>query len=122
MAENSAADALKNLLGSDADEKIKAVMSSLTSGSNSSGSASGQSEAGGITPLNTEKLLGGINSSSLEYIGKIKSILDEMGSSNSDARTNLLLSLKPYMRTNRQSSIDSAVKLLNLSKIGQLLK
>lgn len=91
-------DTLKELLGDDAEDKIKSVMSAL----GDTGSSSQQE--GSISP---EDLL------------RLKSIADQI-SNPSDARSNLLLSLKPYMRSSRQKGIDNAVKLLGLSKIGGL--
>ncbi|MDO4618198.1 MAG: hypothetical protein Q4B31_01580 [Clostridia bacterium] len=81
-------DTLKDLLGDDAEEKIKSVMSSIGDDS------------------------GSIN---MDDISRIGSIL-----SKGDERSNLLLSLKPFMRSSRQQGIDSAIKLLSLSKLSGL--
>ena len=99
-----AMDALKNILGDDAEDKIKNVMSSLsTSSSEDSEEAS-------------------FNTDGLDQIMQIKNIMQSMATSKNDPRTNLLMSLKPYMRGNRQKSIDSAVRLLGLTNITKLLK
>lgn len=92
-----AMDTLKNLLGDDAEDKIKNVMSSF-----SGDSPSAESE-------------------SME-VAQIREMINQLGSSRNDPRSNLLMSLKPYMRETRRHSIDSAVKLLNLTKLSQLLK
>lgn len=93
-------ETLKGILGDDSEDKIKNAMSSLS-------------------------LVGGNNGGndiSMEYISQMKDIIGKLGNSNSDPRANLLMSLKPYMRTRRQGSIDSAVKLLNLAKLAVLFK
>lgn len=97
-----AMDTLKNILGDNAEDKIKNVMSSLSS-----------SEA--AMPAE-------INSDGLEQIMQIKNILDSISTNRNDPRANLLLSLKPYMRSGRQHSIDSAVKFLGLTNITKLLR
>ena len=101
---------LKNLLGDNAEEKIQSVLSAL--GNNEAN----KSESSPNPPDNS---LSSFNADTLESIGKLKSIIDGMGNSN-DTRSNLLMSLKPYMRSERQKSIDSAIKLLNLSKFSGL--
>lgn len=93
-------ETLKGILGDDSEDKIKNAMSSLSLvGGNSGG-----------------------NDISMEYLSQMKDIIGKLGNSNSDPRANLLMSLKPYMRTRRQGSIDSAVKLLNLAKLAVLFK
>lgn len=93
-----AMDTLKNLLGDDAEDKIKNVMSSFSS----DGSGGGGEE-------------------SME-VAQIREMINQLGSSRSDPRSNLLMSLKPYMRESRRRSIDSAVRLLNLTKLSQLFR
>ena len=97
-----AIDTLKNILGDDAEDKIKNVMSSLSSSQ---------------TSLPTE-----MNNDGLEQIMQVKNIFDSISQNRNDPRTNLLLSLKPYMRGGRQKSIDSAVKPLGLTNITKLLR
>lgn len=95
-----AMDTLKSILGDDAEDKIKNVMSSLNSGG-------GAADAGG---------------DSLEYINQMKDIISRLGNAHDDPRSNLLMSLKPYMRSNRQRSIDSAVRMLNMTKLVRLFR
>lgn len=94
---SDAMDTLKNILGDDAEDKIKNVMSSLSSGDE-------------------------VNDDTTDYLLEMRDVVDRLSRSNSDPRSNLLLSLKPYMRDNRKKSIDSAVKILNLTKLSKLFK
>ena len=99
-----AIDTLKNILGDDAEDKIKNVMSSLSS-------SSGE---GNISDFN--------NADSINQIMQIKDIMQSLTMNRNDPRANLLMSLKPYMRSGRQRSIDSAVRLLGLGSITRLLR
>ena len=113
-------DSLKGLLGDNADEKIRTVLESLGSGNSASSAPSDivdATPAPSIESRNTPSF----DPSSLEYIGKLKSIADEIGVAN-DSRSHLLESLRPFMRTERQKSIDTAIKLLNLSKFLGIFK
>lgn len=98
-----AMETLKNILGDGAEDKIKSVMGSLSQ------------------PADTNNTSGSVNMDSLEQMMQIKGIIDSMTNSRNDPRANLLLSLKPYMRSGRQRSIDTAVKLLGVSKITKLI-
>lgn len=93
-----AMETLKGILGDDAEDKIKNVMSSI-----SGSSAGGQDN-------------------SLEYIMQMKDIISKLANNRDDPRSNLLMSLRPYMRNERRQSIDRAVRLLNLTKLSGLLR
>lgn len=85
-------DTLKGILGDDAEDKIKSVMGSIGSGEDNSG---------------------------IDYISQVKNIMD---SGKNDPRSRLLMSLKPFMRTSRQRTIDSAIRLISLTQISELIK
>ena len=96
------ADTLKNLLGDGAEDTIKSVMSSLSTNN------------APAPPSN-------VDADSLASLMQIKQIADGLTSNRSDPRSNLLLSLKPYMREGRKESIDNAVRFMGMLKIIQLL-
>lgn len=118
---------LKGMLGDNADEKINSVLNMLK------GSGGGQNvsvdDSINITNDNNSSLPVSVGNTSkdifsvegLEYLSRIKGIVDEMGRAN-DPRSNLLLSLRPYMRNNRKKGIDNAIKLLNLSRMSGIFK
>lgn len=54
-------------------------------------------------------------------LAKLKSVMDKMNA-EPDTRGNLLRSLKPYLRENRQAKVDQYINLFNVSKIMELLK
>lgn len=109
-------DTLKGLLGDNAEDKISGIMKILNSDNSQSESetsvhtqesAEGNTDIPVITP---------------EMIMAAQSIMSKLSSNNDDDRSRLLMSLKPYMRESRQSSIDSAVKMLNLAQMSQFFK
>ena len=52
---------------------------------------------------------------------KIKSVMEKMNSSN-DPRSNLLHSLKPYLRESKQDKLDQYANLINVAKIAEIFK
>ena len=112
---SSALNSIKSLLGDNADEKIQNVMNSLSGGSAFSDSGSGNSDSEETVSPNV------LSDDSMQYILKMKDLINEMSHSN-DARSNLLMSLKPYMRESRKQSIDNALRLLSISKMSGIFK
>lgn len=94
-----AMETLKGILGDDAEDKIKNVMSSFSGGN-----------------------ADGMHDNSLEYIMQMKDIMSKLANNRDDPRSNLLMSLRPYMRSGRRQSIDNAVRLLNLTKLSGILR
>lgn len=48
---------------------------------------------------------------------KMKNIMDKVNSNQNDPRSNLLLSLKPYLNHHRQEKLDQYMQFLSVSKI-----
>lgn len=61
------------------------------------------------------------NNIDMNTILKMKSIMDKMNNSN-DPRSNLLYSLKPYLREERKQKVDQYANLLNVAKMTELFK
>ena len=114
----SAMDTIKSLLGDDADEKIKAALGSLSAADVGGGNDEETSKPSG----SLQSISSALDDGTLDSIMQIKSIIDHLSTSKNDTRSNLLMSLKPYMRGSRQNSIDTAVKMLNLSKLSGIFK
>ena len=47
---------------------------------------------------------------------KMKHVIDSMNANKDDPRTNLLLSLKPYLKESRQKKVEQYVKLFGIEK------
>lgn len=101
-------ETLKELLGDNAEEKINSVVNMLGSDKADSTQAS-------------PPMLSDVDMSMPELMIQAQGLLSKL-SSGGDDRSNLLMSLKPYMRENRKKSIDSAVKLLNMAQLSELFK
>ena len=52
----------------------------------------------------------------IEMIMKMKTIIDKMNTKD-DPRSNLLQSLKPYLKDSRKSKVDQYIQLMNMSKV-----
>lgn len=72
---------------------------------------------------NSNTQAGGFDFSNIDMntIKKMSSVLGNMNSSN-DSRSNLLNSLKPYLRDSKKNKLDNYVNLLNMSKIAEIMK
>jgi len=56
------------------------------------------------------------NTIDMETLLKMKSIIEQMNSTKDDPRSNLLLSLKPYLKESRKGKLDQYVQFMNMSK------
>lgn len=61
------------------------------------------------------------NQIDMNTILKMKSVMENLNSKN-DPRSNLLYSLKPYLREEKRGKVDQYANLLNVAKIADLLK
>jgi hypothetical protein len=63
------------------------------------------------------------NTSSIDFetIMKIKSIMEALNTKN-DPKSNLLYSLKPYLRKSKQDKLDQYVNILKISQVANLFK
>ena len=57
----------------------------------------------------------------INTILKMKSIMDSLNNTENDPRSNLLLSLKPYLADNKKEKIDQYVKFLHFAKVIEIL-
>lgn len=113
-------DTLKSILGDDAEGKIQAAIGALNTITDNRNDEKTETEE--VLPASTQpKPLPVSAGDSLGQIMKIKSLANDLSQPN-DARSQLLMSLKPYMRSSRQKGIDDAIRLLNITKFSQLFK
>ncbi|MBE7044509.1 MAG: hypothetical protein E7397_03195 [Ruminococcaceae bacterium] len=109
---NDMMSTLKGLLGENADEKIQSVLQGLQ------GSAPRETAEADTPNL---PMASAPSPEGLDFLMQMKGLVEQMGNAN-DSRSNLLLSLRPYMRTGRQKGIDNAVRLLNMARISGLFR
>lgn len=53
----------------------------------------------------------------METIMKIKNIMNKMNSKKDDPRSNLLMSLKPYLKPSKKEKLDQYIKFMNMSSV-----
>ena len=106
---------LEGALSQISPEMIENVSKMLNNNSNNSTS-------------NTNSSSDNTNNSSFDFnnidpatIMKITSAFSKMNNKN-DPRTNLLYSLKPYLRDGKKEKLDQYVNLLNITKMADILK
>lgn len=90
-------------------DEMKNILSSLSSNTSSSDSE----ESGGSQETSDKSATPSID---FETLLKMKSIMEKMNNNN-DPRSNLLLSLKPYLKDSRKEKIDQYIKLFGMSKV-----
>lgn len=57
----------------------------------------------------------------INTIIKLKSIMDNFNNNKNDPRSNLLLSLKPYLADSKKEKVDQYIKFLNLAKVIEVM-
>lgn len=57
------------------------------------------------------------NNIDINTILKIKQVMENMNKNKNDPRSNLLLSLKPYLKPSRKQKVDQYIQLLNMGAI-----
>lgn len=107
-------DTLRGLLGEDADQKINSVMSAL-GGAGSSDTQSVDSPQPDTEPPQSPAI-------TPELLVQAQGLIRQLSSPEGDNRAYLLQSLKPYVRDSRKNSIDTAIKLLNITRLSKLFK
>jgi len=100
-------------------EMIQNFSSMMQNNTNPSNQSSHSQSSSQTTNSNT----GGFDFSSIDMntIMKMKSVMEKMNTKN-DPRSNLLYSLKPYLREERKEKLDQYANLMNVAKIAELLK
>lgn len=58
----------------------------------------------------------------IEMLMKMKTIMEKMNNNKNDPRSNLLLSLKPYLKKSRKDKVEQYIQLFNMSKVMDVLK
>ena len=110
---------LKGFLGDDAEDKIKKAMELLSANQSSSTDAA-QTVQENTLPANSNSPAINLTPESLQMISQIKGMIDNISSTN-DSRSELLRSLKPFVREERQRSIDKAIRLINIGRFSGII-
>ena len=113
-------DTLKGLLGDNADGKIQNAMNMLKNSGliDNTQNSNLEKVAEGINKdikTGSEGAVSGLSPEGIEFINQIKGVVNRISNTN-DTRSDLLRSLRPFMRTPRQQTIDRAIRLLNIGR------
>ena len=112
---------LNNMLSQVSPEMLNNLSSMLQS--NASNNNSNNSNYSNFSNSNTSSTSSSSNNFNLdpETIMKMTSIISKMNQKDS-ASSNLLYSLKPYLRDSRKDKLDQYANLLNVAKIADVMK
>ncbi len=93
-------------------DNIKNILGNLSNGQNS-----------GTSSLEDKEDVFKKDDSSIDIntILKMKSIIDSMNKQQNDPRSNLLKSLKPYLKNSRKEKVDQYIKLFSMGKAFEIL-
>lgn len=105
--ENNMDDILKQfnkmIKNNDISDNIKDILNNFNKSNNSSSDSSNSDNNSFDIDINT--------------MLKLKQIMESLNSKKPDPRTNLLLSLKPYLKERRKQKVDQYIKLFNIEKV-----
>lgn len=101
---------LSNMLGdSNNSDNLKNIVSNFTS-NNSNNSSSNSNENNNFDNFDFSNI-------DMATIMKIKNVMSKMNSKKDDPRSNLLLSLKPYLKPSKKEKLDQYMKFMNISSV-----
>ncbi len=110
-------NSLIGMLGDNPEEKINAVLSSLTGGAASTTSDESTNDSQDAEKPASENT----GTPDLSTLMKIQGLLSQMGGSHDD-RSRLLVALKPFLSSDRKPHVDRALQLLKLTKLAETAK
>lgn len=111
---------LNDVISKISPEMIENFSSMMSNGNNDSNE---NPESSKNTNTQNSSNSGGFdfNNIDMNTILKMKSIMEKLNSKD-DPRSNLLYSLKPYLRESKKEKLDQYANLLNIAKLSELFK
>lgn len=111
---------LNDVISKISPEMIENFSSMMSNGNNNSNENPESSE--NTNTQNSSNSSGfDFNNIDMNTILKMKSIMEKLNSKD-DPRSNLLYSLKPYLRESKKEKLDQYANLLNIAKLSELFK
>ena len=105
----------KMLQNNEFPDELKSALNNFKNSSNNANSSNTSSKnSGGSTDSTIPDL-------DINTILKMKQVIESMNSNKNDPRSNLLMSLKPYLKESRKKKVDQYVKLFGLGKAFEML-
>ena len=120
---------LMGMLGDNPQEKISAVLSSLTGNQNAaaqdiSSGANSQPDVSDGPPAGADKQSDAAPAGvlpDLSMLMKMQGLLSQLGGTN-DERSNLLAAIRPFLSEERKPHVDRALQMLKLTKLAEAAK
>ena len=104
------------LKNNDIPSDLKNIVDNLKNSSNSNNSENSNKNDNKSESSNNSNDENTTPDIDINTILKMKQIMDSMNSNKNDPRTNLLLSLKPYLKESRKQKVDQYIKLFGIEK------
>ena len=102
------------------DNDISEIMKKLSNMlNNSSNNSSNSSSNNASVSQNVEEQ--DFNNMDINTIMKMQKIIKTMNSESHNSRSNLLRSLKPYLKPSRQEKVEQYIQLLNMENVFKLI-
>ena len=121
---NDMSDMMKNLNsvlnGNQIPDNVKDMLSSLIQNSKNSTSNNNSSSVDSDQPTNNSADSEQSNID-INTILKMQELIKSMQSETNSSRSNLLRSLKPYLKPSRQEKVDQYIQLFNMEKVFKML-
>ena len=108
---------LNDMLSQISPESLKSLSNMLNNNNNNTANNNHNSNSNGNS--NTSNNNFDFSNIDINTMMKMKSILDKMNNS-SDPRSNLLNSLKPYLRDSKKNKLDQYSQFINMSNVIEL--
>ena len=105
----------KMLQNNEFPDELKSALNNFKNSSNNANSSNTSNKNSGG---NTDSTIPDLD---INTILKMKQVMESMNSNKNDPRSNLLMSLKPYLKESRKKKVDQYVKLFGLGKAFEML-
>ncbi len=99
-------------------DDIKNIVNNITNNKSDSNSNSNTNDEKDMSSDNRDSSFPEFD---MATIMKMKNIMDSMKSSQNDPRSNLLKSLKPYLRESRKDKVDQYIQLFGMEKVFEMM-
>ncbi|MBP3502436.1 MAG: hypothetical protein J6K42_03035 [Clostridia bacterium] len=110
---------LNNILeDKDMSNNLKNILNNFSSSNESNNSSESSNNTENSNNSDTSQKIPEFD---INTILKIKTIMDSLNNNADDPRSNLLLSLKPYLGETKKEKIDQYVKFLHFAKVLEIL-
>lgn len=122
--------------GQDVPDNIKNILNSMNNNDtkstdnpqnvNNSGKNTSNNNTTNNNPINTDRTTTSSTNNPFENFDmntflKMQQIINSMNNNQNDSRTNLLMSLKPYLKESRKNKVDQYIQLMKMGKIFEIM-